>query len=151
MANITKHVSPFPRISRFDPFRDMDEMMSNFWMRPFFMGEREAAPSIRIDMTENDTAYMVHAEMPGVKKEDISVSVEGNRVSISADVKSELEKKDGDKMIWHERHQGHESRSFTLDCEVDESKAQAKYVDGVLQLTLPKKVGGAVSKEIKIM
>ncbi len=150
MANITRRVSPFPRISRFDPFRDMEEMMNNFWMRPF-LSEREAVPSIRIDMTENDSAYMVYAEIPGARKEDINVSIEGNRVSISADVKSELEKQNGDKMIWHERYQGHESRSFTLDCEVDESKAQAKYVDGVLQLTLPKKAGGAVTKEIKVM
>ncbi len=149
MANITRHVPSIPRISRFEPFRDIEELMNDFWMRPWF-GEREGRPSIRIDMTENDQAYTVYAEIPGVKKEDIKVSVEGNRVSISADVKSDLEKKDGDKTIWRERYEGHESRSFTLDSEVDESKAQAKYADGVLQLTLPKKAGGALTKELKI-
>jgi len=150
MANITRHVPNLPRLSRFEPFRDIEEMMNNFWMRPF-LGERESAPSIRIDMTENDKSYTVYAEVPGVKKEDIHISLEGNRVSISADVKTELERKDGDKMIWHERYEGHEARSFTLDCEVDESKAQAKYADGVLQLTLPKKPGGAGAKELKIL
>lgn len=150
MANITRHIPSFPRLSRFEPFRDIEEMMNGLWLRPMF-GEMEGAPSIRIDMSENDQAYKVLAEMPGVKKEDIKVSIEGNRVSISAEVKGELEKKDGDKMICHERYQGMESRSFMLDSDVDESKAQAKYTDGVLELTLPKKTGGAVSRQIKIM
>lgn len=150
MANITRHIPSLPRLSRFEPFRDIEDMMNEFWMRPSFFGEREGRPAIRIDMTENDQAYTVYAEIPGVKREDIKVSLEGNRVSISADVKSEVEKKNGDKMIWHERYEGHEARSFTLDSEVDESKAQAKYTDGVLQLTLPKKVGGALTKELKI-
>lgn len=148
MANITRHIPAFPRISRFDPFRDIEEMMSGSWMRPM-LAER-AAPSIRIDMTENDQAYTVYAEIPGVRKDDIKVSIEGNRVSISAEAKGEVEKKNGDKLIYQERYQGFESRSFTLDSEVDESRAQARYADGVLQLTLPKRAGGAGAKEIKI-
>lgn len=150
MANITRHIPTFPRLTRFDPFHDIEEMMNGFWMRPMF-GEMEGTPSIKIDLSETDQAYKVYAEMPGVKKEDIKVSIEGNRISISAEVKEEMEKKDAEKMIWHERYQGLESRSFTLDSEVDESKAEAKYTNGVLELTLPKKAGGAVSRQLKIM
>ncbi len=149
MANIIRRDPFFSNLARFDPFRD--DWLKGFGMQPFTLNrDMEVAPQIKIDLTESDKDYKVMAEIPGVKKEDINVKVEGNRVSISADVKSELEKKDGDKMIWHERYEGHEARSFTLDSEVDESKAQAKYTDGVLQLTLPKKVGGALTKELKI-
>ncbi len=151
MANITRHVPTLPRLSRFDPFHEFENMMERFGMRPFMgFGEAETPSFIKLDMTENEREYKVYAEIPGVKKEDIRVAVEGNRVSISADIKETQEKKDGDKLIWHERYAGHEARSFTLDSEVDEAKSQAKYADGVLELTLPKKAGGAVSKEIKI-
>ncbi len=149
-TNLARQTSSLPRISRFDPFRDLEEMMDRFWMRPF-MGEHEALPGIRIDMSENEREFKVYAEIPGVKKDDIHCAIEGNRVSISADVKESLEKKNGDKLIWHERYAGHEARSFTLDSEVDEAKCVAKYENGVLELTLPKKAGGAVSKELKIV
>ncbi len=151
MANIARHIPSFPRTHRFDPVRDIEDMMNNFWMRPLFSEMMEGMPQIKIDVTENDQAYTVYAEMPGVKKEDIRITLEGNRVSISAEVKEEMEKHNGDKMICHERYQGREARSFMLESEVDESKAQAKYTDGVLELTLPKKMGGAVSKQIKIV
>ncbi len=149
MANISRYIPSTPRLRRLDPFRDIEELMSDFWMRPPF-GEFEGTPSFKVDLAENDQAYTIYAEMPGVKKEDIKVSLEGNRVSISAEVKEQLEKKNGDKMIWHERYQGREARTFTLDSDVDESAAQAKYVDGVLQLTLPKKTGAAVARQLKI-
>ncbi len=149
MANVSRYIPSFPRVRRFDPFRDVEEMMNEFWMRPPF-GEMEGTPSIRVDLSETDQAYTVRAEIPGVKKDDIKVSLEGNRVSISAEVREEGEKKD-EKMIWHERYRGREARSFTLDTDVDESKAEAKYVDGVLELTLPKKTGAAVSRQLKIM
>ncbi len=150
MANISRYIPSSPRLRHLEPFRNIEDMMNEFWMRPLF-GEFEGTPSIKVDLSENDQAYTIFAEMPGVKKEDIKVSLEGNRVSISAEVKEELERKDGDKMIWHERYQGREARTFTLDSEVDESKIEAKYVDGVLQLKLPKKTGTGVSKQIKIL
>jgi HSP20 family protein len=91
-----------------------------------------------MDVKEDDNAYLVHAEIPGVKKEDIKVDVDGNMVSISAEVKQEKEEKKGERVIRSERYHGSVARSFRLAHDVDDSKAQAKYTDGVLELTLPK-------------
>jgi HSP20 family protein len=95
---------------------------------------------MRIDVTENDQAYTVKADIPGVKKEDINVRVDGNVVQIDAQTKSEKETKgNGDKVLRSERHYGSISRTFSLGQDIDEGKVQAKYVDGVLTLELPKK------------
>jgi HSP20 family protein len=141
MANIIQRSPLFNRLSRFDPFHD-DDFFKGFWMRPF-PHEMDVAPQIKIDLTENDKSYSMRAEIPGVKKEDIKVQVDGNRVSISAESKQEKEEKKGDKVICRECYQGTSYRSFTLDSDVDEAKAEAKYDNGVLELTLPKKNGGS--------
>ena len=91
-----------------------------------------------VDVVEKNGAYQVHADLPGVKKEDINVSIDGKVVNIKAHTQASSEKKNG-KMLFNERHFGEISRSFTLDQEVDESKATGKYADGVLMLELPKK------------
>ncbi|WP_427914947.1 Hsp20/alpha crystallin family protein [Ramlibacter sp. MMS24-I3-19] len=94
---------------------------------------------MRIDVSENDKAYTVKADIPGVKKDDISVRVEGNMVSIEAEARDEKESKgNGDKVLRTERHYGSISRSFSLAQDVDAAKVQAKYADGVLTLDLPK-------------
>jgi HSP20 family protein len=90
-------------------------------------------------VTKTDGSYAVKAELPGVKKEDINVSIDGNQVTISGEVKKEKEEKKGEEVIRSERYYGQVSRSFTLDQDVDETKAEAKYMDGVLNLTLPTK------------
>jgi HSP20 family protein len=92
---------------------------------------------------------VVKAEIPGVKKEDIHVAIDGNEVSISAEVKKDKEEKKGETVVRSERYFGRWARSFTLAWEVDEAKADAKYVDGVLMLTLPKK-GGTAVKELAV-
>ncbi len=79
-------------------------------------------------------------------KEDIHVAIEGNQVSISAEVKNEKEVKEGEKLLRSERYYGSVSRSFSLAQDVDEGAAQAKYKDGVLELTLPKKVVASARK-----
>lgn len=94
--------------------------------------------AIHVDVAEKNGAYQVQADLPGVKKEDINVSVDGKVVTIKAHTQTASEKKNG-KMLFNERHYGEISRSFTLDQEVDESKAKGKYADGVLTLELPKK------------
>ena len=109
----------------------------------------EVEPQIKIEVSEEDKNYKVKAEIPGVKKEDIQISVDGNVVAISAEVKKESEEKKGEKVIRSERYYGKVSRSFSLGEEVDQGGAQAKYADGVLTLTLPKKPGSA-SKQIAI-
>jgi HSP20 family protein len=147
MANIIQRNPLFSRLSRYDPFHD-DDWFKGFWLRPF-PREIEAAPQIKIDLTENDKSYSVRAEIPGAKKEDVKVQVDGNRVSISAEVRRDKEEKEGDKVICSECYRGSSYRSFTLDSDVDESKAEAKYDSGVLELTLPKK-GGSAAKQLQI-
>lgn len=144
MANITRF-DPFRELARLEPFGDIDDLFKGFMWRPVLRG-LEAEPQIKIDVSENDKAYTVKAEIPGVKKEDIHVSVEGNRVSISAEVKKETEEKEGKKLIRSERYYGKVYRGFSLDQDVDQGMAQAKYADGVLEVTLPKKAGSAAKK-----
>ena len=118
-------------------------------MRPIQREGLEIEPQIKMDVKEADGKYVVNAEIPGVSKDDIHVTVDGNRVSISAEVKKEKETKEGERVIRSERSYGMASRSFTLADEVDQGKVQAKYSNGVLELTLPKKPGAA-RKEISI-
>lgn len=127
-------------ISRYHPTRDaLDDLFRGFFMQPVrFEGQQEV--QMKMDVSEDDKSYKVHAEIPGVKKDDIHVHIDGNQVSISAEVKNEKEVKDGEKVLRSERYFGSVSRAFTLGQDVDESAAQAKYQDGVLELTLPKKV-----------
>ena len=94
---------------------------------------------MKMDVSENDKSYTVRAEIPGVKKEDIAVNIDDNQVSISAEVKEEKEKKNGEKLVHKERYYGNVYRSFTLPQDVDEKAAQAHYEHGVLEPTLPKK------------
>lgn len=119
-----------------DPFDDAVRSL----MRPWRVDMPDAAPRIRIDLSEQDGSYALKAEIPGVKKDDIDIRVDGNTVTISAEVKSEKEEKgNGGRMLRQERQEGYTSRSFTLACPVDEDKVQATYKDGILALTLPKK------------
>ena len=107
MANIIQR-SPLPLVSdmaRFDPFADMDDLFRGFGMRPFSM-EMDTAPRIKMDLSEDDKAYTVRAQIPGVKKEDVKVQVDGNRVSISAESKQEKEEKEGERVICRECRQG---------------------------------------------
>lgn len=136
------------RLSVYDPFADVfPELFRGFLQPGAERGrERDTAIDIRVDVKENPDAYVVHAEIPGVAKEDIHVQVDGNRVSIQAEVKRESEQKDGEKVLRSERYYGAMSRSFQLGSELDESQASAKYDAGVLTLTLPKKVVAAAKK-----
>ena len=112
--------------------------------------EGDAALKMRIDVSENDQGYTVKADIPGVKKEDINVRVEGNMVRIDAETRSEKETRgDGDKVLRSERYFGTISRSFSLAQDVDASNVQARYTDGVLMLQLPKKAA-ADSRKISI-
>jgi HSP20 family protein len=102
---------------------------------------------MRIDVSEKDNAYVVKADIPGVKKEDINVRIDGNVVQIDAEVKREKETKgDGDRVLRSERYFGTVSRTFSLTEDVDDTKADAKYADGVLTLELPKKATAASRK-----
>lgn len=119
-----------------DPFRSMDGLLRGFFVKPL---DYEGISRISLDVREDDKAYTVHADLPGVKKEDIDVQVEGNMVSISAESRQVREEKDGEKIIRSERYVGRVARSFTLGVEVDDAAATAKFENGVLELVLPKK------------
>lgn len=138
MTNLTRF-DPFGDLVRFDPFASMDD----FFRLPRLPMYRATMPTeleMRIDLTEDDKAFYVKADLPGMKKEDIHIAIDGNEVSIDGEVRKETEEK-GENVLRKERYFGRWARSFTLSHEVDEVKADAKYADGVLMLTLPKKVG----------
>lgn len=102
---------------------------------------------MRLDLSEKDNTYVVKADLPGVKKEDINVRIDGNVVQIDAEVKQEKETKgNGNKVLRSERYYGNVSRTFSLAQDVDDTKAQARYADGVLTLELPKKATAASKK-----
>ena len=149
MSNITRFKPFGSDLARFDPFFDVDDVFSRFMMRPLLRESVGIEPQIKMDVKEADGKYVVNAEIPGVNKDDIHVTVDGNRVSISAEVKQEKETKEGSRVIRSERSYGVASRSFTLADEVDQNKVEAKYNNGVLELTLPKKPG-STRKEISI-
>ena len=116
----------------------MEDMFRGF-MRPWRAEMTQRAPQIKLDVNENEGNFLIKAEMPGVRKEDIDVRIDGNQVTISAELKKESDEKKEGRVIRSERQYGYASRSFTLSCAVDEAKADAKMQDGVLKLTLPKK------------
>jgi HSP20 family protein len=148
MANIIRRSPTMGDISRYDPFVNFNDLFRSLGMRPFSMeGE---PPAIKVDLTEDDNAYRVRAEIHGVKKEDVKVQVEGNRVTISCETRQEKEEKEGERVICRELHQGSSYRSFTVATDVDETKAEAKYENGMLELTLPKKEGTSARRiEVK--
>ena len=133
-------------MTRFDPFADPFEDMVRRMLKPV-RWEVDAQPlQIKVDVEENDKAYTVKAEVPGIKKEDINVQIEGNQVSITAESKQEKDVKENGKVIRSERYYGSLHRSFSLGQDVDQAAASAKYADGILQLTLPKKATAATKK-----
>lgn len=116
----------------------MEDMFRGL-LRPWRADLAARAPQIKLDVVEGDANYTVKAEIPGVRKEDIDVRIDGNQVTLSAEVKQDKEEKKGGRVVRSERQYGYASRSFTLAMDVDEAKSSAKYQDGVLELTLPKK------------
>lgn len=137
-----------PRLSLYDPFADVFPELFRGMLAPA-SSDNGKPLEIRIDVTESDNEYKVAAELPGVKKDDIDVQIDGNRVSISAEVKSEKETREGECVLRRERYHGAISRSFALASEIDEERATASYENGVLNLTLPKRASAA-SKRLKI-
>ena len=140
-------------VSRYDPFGEVfDDLFKGFFVKPVGY---EAAPTsapvrgMRVEVSEHNGEYKVQAELPGVKKEDIRVQIDGDQVSIAAEVKAEREAKEGERVVHSERYYGKVARSFRLGEDIDDSKVEAKYVDGVLELRLPKKAVTA-SRQITI-
>lgn len=128
-------------ITRYDPVGDLlDDFLKGFLVRPAGFSSAPAR-GIKIDVAEQNGEYKVLAELPGVKKDDIKVAVDGDQVSISAETRVEGE--DGERVLHSERSFGRVSRAFRLGQELDEARVTAKYADGVLELILPKKATAA--------
>ena len=138
-------------ITRFDPFKELArfEPFTGGWPLLRRWPETPAEPAIKLDVSEDEKAYFVKAEMPGVKKEDIDVQVDGDTVSLTAEVRREKEEKKGETVVHTERYYGKQYRSFALGQSIDRAKAEAKFEDGVLNLTLPK-ASPAASEKIAI-
>ena len=137
-------------ISRYDPFNDLvDDLFKGFLVRPMYTEARDPLARVKVDVAEKNGGYLVTAELPGVKKEDIQLTVDGAQVTLTAEVKREMDVAEGERVLHTERVYGKVSRSFTLPQEVDESAAEAKFHDGLLELTLPKKAAAA-RKQISI-
>ena len=112
-------------------------------------GELPAAVRAKMDVVDQGDKYAVAVDLPGVRKENIQVSIDGSRVAITADSKSEKEVKNGDKLLHTERFATSYARSFELPVEVTEAGADASFEDGVLRLTLPKRAQ-AVAKRLTV-
>lgn len=131
-------------VTRWDPFEDsFDDLVKGFFLRPMRFEQRQESARAKVDVKEDAAGYTVLAEVPGVKKEDIQVSIDGNQVAISAEIKRQKEEKQGEKTLRTERYYGKVYRSFALAQDVDQEQAQAKYENGVLELKLPKKAAAS--------
>ena len=124
----------------FDEF--FREVAPGFYVKPLHGDPLPTPEKIKVDVTETDKVYTVHAEVPGVSKDDIHVSLDGNIVTLRAEVKQQDSQAKEEKVLRTERYYGAVSRSFQLPMEIDQSQAKARYDNGVLTLTLPKKLSG---------
>jgi HSP20 family protein len=153
MARNLVRTSPFTDMSRFDPFRldplrSIDEFMRDLTMLPA-LGGSETEAGIRLDVEETDQDFMIKADLPGMKKEDIKVAIDGNLVTIEAQLAGETEEKLGGRLVRRERYAGQQFRRFSLPQDIDDKGAAASYDNGVLSLKLPKK-SGSVAKTLSI-
>ena len=136
-------------ITRFNPFDDaIYDLFRGYFVHPVSY-DGPVAAQFRVDVSENEQAYTLRAEIPGVKKEDINVTIDGDTVAIGAEVKHEKEVKNGDRVLRSERYHGKVYRAFTLGQAVEEAGTSARYENGVLELTLPKKAA-AQAKRVTI-
>lgn len=147
MNGITRFHPLSSELSRFDPLWDIDNMFNKFMMHPSSHEEAEMEPPIKMDVKEADGKYLVNAEIPGMNKDDIHVTIEGRSVHISAEAKQKYEA--SERVIRSECNCGMISRSFTLADEIEQNQIQARYHNGILELTLPKKTR-SMRKEITI-
>jgi HSP20 family protein len=137
-------------LTRLDPLNELvDDLFKGFFVRPVAFEGRGEAPRMKVDVAEKNGAYTITAELPGVNKEDIQVTIDGAQVTLSAETKREREVQQDERVLHTERSYGKVTRSFSLPQELDEGKAEAKFRDGVLELVVPKKAAAA-RKQISI-
>lgn len=132
-----------------DQFGRMVESMFQDFFAPLAQGGRMLDDGLsvpRLDVSEHDQAFEIQAELPGVKKEDVKVSIDGPRVTIEGECQQANEQRQGEQVVYSERSTRRYQRSFTLPSEVDDAAAEAKLENGILRLTLPKKQSSAARR-----
>lgn len=119
---------------------DLDPTESIFsnLLHPWRLEPTSGAPQIRLDVSESEGRYVIKADIPGARKEDIDVRIDRNHVTISAQVGQEIEEKSGTRMLRSERKHGAACRKFALAENVSNAEAEATFENGVLMLTLSK-------------
>ncbi|MBD3317976.1 MAG: Hsp20 family protein, partial [Chitinivibrionales bacterium] len=128
-----------PSTRRENPLTSFRNMLDEFFGEPFFMSDREISGKMwpRVDITEEKERFLVRADLPGISKDDINVSIEGDTLTISGEKKEEHKREEG--TYSHlERSYGSFQRSFSLPEYVDKENVDAKYKNGVLELSLVK-------------
>lgn len=143
---------PFSRkngnISRRDDWFGIDRFFDEFFRDPFFARVSSWTSPIRADVKETDNEYIVEAEMPGVRKEDIIIDLNNDVLTLGVDVKQERNE-DEDGYIYRERRSGSFRRSFTVP-NIDNEKVKASYKDGLLTVVLPKAEPDRRARKIEI-
>jgi HSP20 family protein len=124
-------------IARNSLFDDLFRDAPGFFVRP--VQDDRLPAQIRVDVKETPVAYTLDAEVPGVAKDDIQITIEGNVVTLRAEIKQEETHRDGERVLRSERYRGAVSRAFQLPQDIDEAASKARYDNGVLHLTLAKK------------
>uniref|UniRef100_UPI00334106A0 Hsp20/alpha crystallin family protein n=1 Tax=Castellaniella defragrans TaxID=75697 RepID=UPI00334106A0 len=148
MGNNLTRFNPFGDLAGFEGLRSFDDLLSRFPLGGALASRDE--PRINVDVTETDEAYAVKAEVPGARKEDVKVSIDGNVVSIRVEKSGENVEKEGETVLRRERYHGVQTRRFSLGHAIDAAKASARCNDGVLELTLPKQTSEQGSKVLEI-
>jgi HSP20 family protein len=135
-------------ITRGNLFHDfLRDAAPSYYVRPLHGDPLPSPAQIKVDVKETDADYTVHAEIPGVSKEEIHVTLDGNAVTLSAEIKQTDNSSKGEKVLRSERYFGSVSRSFQLAQDIDRDASKAKFENGVLTLTLAKKkVAGGTRK-----
>lgn len=128
-----------PRNTVFDFDTLFNDLFHGFGRPPIGTRQPENLAGMRVDIHDADSQYEIHAELPGVKKKDISITLQDGVLSISASKNTESEKKEKGRVIWKERSSGSITRSFTVGRGVTEKDIKANFNDGVLTLEVPKK------------
>ena len=132
-----------------DQFGRMVESMFQDFFAPLAQGARMLDDGLampRLDVSETEKTFEVHAELPGVKKDDVKVSIDGQRVTIEGECQQANEQRQGEQVVYSERSTRRYQRSFTLPSEVDDAAAEARLENGILALTLPKRQGNAAKR-----
>jgi HSP20 family protein len=131
-------VRPAERARGWDVLGDFDDLMGGWFRSPAVLRRDEVARMPAIDVSEKEESYLVKAELPGVARENLDITINDGVLTINAERKEEKKEEKDDRVIRQERYLGKLVRSLRLGSDIDEGRIEAQYQDGVLKLSLPK-------------